>query len=61
MSQTKLHDKQEIIDICPEYLRDKCNENVKGCALVIGVAGRDERRSSFRLKGFYGNNKLQVG
>lgn len=28
---------------------------------MIGVAGRDERLSSYRLKGFYGNNRLKVG
>jgi hypothetical protein len=49
-----------MIEVCPKYLRENCNKDVKGCALVIGVAGRDDRLSSYRLKGFYGSNKLRV-
>lgn len=30
------------------------------CALVIGVEGKSSNPSSFRLKGFYGNNMLEL-
>ena len=46
--------------MCPKYISDNCNFNVQSCALIVGVIGRDERLSSFRLKGFYGQNKLLV-
>ena len=33
----------------------------KGCAFVVGVVGTDSVLSSYRLKGFYGTNKLTLG
>jgi len=39
-----------------------CNDSIShGCAFVVGVVGMESRLSSFRIKGFYGNNKLKVG
>lgn len=61
VSKTGKYDTPEIIEVCTDYLREQCNTQVKGCALIIGVAGRDERRSSYRLKGFVKHNRLEVG
>jgi len=59
-SATFKYSAPEMIDICPEYLRERCGDEVKGCGLVIGVAGIDGRLSSFRLKGFYSINRLYI-
>lgn len=59
-SKTGKYDTPELIEVCTDYIRENCNEQVKGCGIIIGVAGRDERLSSFRLKGFYKHNRLEV-
>ena len=42
-------------------MNDVCNSSYKGCALIIGVVGLSDRLSSYRIKAFYGINKLKVG
>jgi len=50
----------EIIEPCQEEMQLQCEESTT-CALVVGVAGLTaDKQSSYRLKGFYGTNKLYV-
>jgi hypothetical protein len=50
----------EIIEPCEEEMRLQCGES-RTCALVVGVGGLTAgKESSYRLKGFYGLNKLKL-
>lgn len=61
-SATGRYNWPEIIEPCPEYMAEKCGPGVtNGCGFVVGVVGMDDRLSSYRLKGFYGSNKLKLG
>jgi len=41
---------------------ERCNpQQVAGCAYIVGVVGTSAELSSYRLKGFYGTNKLKIG
>lgn len=52
-------DKPEVIEVCREKLEEKCKDKV-GCALLVGVVGQADKLASYRLKGFYGENKLYL-
>ena len=59
-SATEHHTWPEIIEPCEQELEDQCGDGI-GCALVVGVAGlTPDVMSSYRLKGFYGTNKLRL-
>lgn len=50
----------EIIEPCQEEIALQCGDS-QTCALVVGVGGlSDDKTSSYRLKGFYGLNKLRL-
>ena len=50
----------EIIEPCQAEMELQCGDSGT-CALVVGVAGLTaDTESSYRLKGFYGTNKLYV-
>ena len=50
----------EIIEPCDEEMLLNCKDS-PGCALIVGIAGlTDKTVSSYRLKGFYGRDKLAV-
>jgi hypothetical protein len=52
--------KPEVLEVCEEALKAKC-EGADGCGLLVGVVGQSsDRLASYRLKGFYGRNKLDV-
>jgi len=51
--------KAEIVEVCQEKLAEKC-EGAQGCALLVGVVGKSDTLASYRLKGFYGSNKLYL-
>jgi hypothetical protein len=39
----------------------KLCQNASGCSFVVGVAGgTQDKKSSYRIKGFRGNNKLHM-
>jgi hypothetical protein len=52
-------DKPEVIEVCREKLEETCKDKV-GCALLVGVVGQADKLASYRLKGFYGENKLNI-
>jgi hypothetical protein len=70
-----IHD-PEVIEICQEVMYEKCPSSLSnGCGFIVGVVGKgadqypvleptghtpEDRLSSFRIKGFYGHNKLKV-
>jgi hypothetical protein len=57
-SMTGVAGDEEIIEVCAEKMKEKCSPN---CFLIIGVAGLSkDTPSSYRLRGFYGTNKLEV-
>ena len=50
----------EIIEPCQEEMGLQCGD-AEGCTLVVGVVGLTTNKfSSYRLKGFYGTNKLKL-
>ena len=51
----------EVIEPCHSEMERICNEEgVVGCAIIVGVVGlSSDTWSSYRLKGFYGDNKLK--
>jgi hypothetical protein len=49
----------EIVEACNQELVKKCDGS-KGCGLLVGVVGQSNRLASYRLKGFYGFNKLYL-
>ena len=49
----------EVVEVCQEKLAAKC-QGTQGCALLIGVVGKSDTLASYRLKGFYGRNKLYL-
>ena len=50
----------EIIEPCEEQMERSCPD-AAGCALIVGVAGTTaDLTASYRLKGFYGTNKLRL-
>jgi|MDSY01.1.fsa_nt_gb hypothetical protein len=49
----------EIVEACNQKLRETC-EDAKGCGLLVGVVGQSDTLASYRLKGFYGRNKLYL-
>jgi hypothetical protein len=50
----------EIVEVCADELHKAC-AGATGCGLVVGVVGQtDQVASSYRLRGFYGKNKLYV-
>lgn len=51
--------KPEVIEVCREKLEETCKDKV-GCALLVGVVGQADKLASYRLKGFYGENKLNI-
>lgn len=57
-SWSENYNQPEIIQVCAEYLRDRCEANE--CALVVGVAGKDDKLASYRLKGFRTDNFLKA-
>ena len=48
-----------MFEVCEEKLRQQC-EGATGCALLVGVVGQSNTLASYRLKGFYGRNKLYL-
>lgn len=51
--------KAEVVEVCKEKLVESC-EGGTGCALLVGVVGMEDKLASYRLKGFYGRNKLYL-
>lgn len=50
----------EIIEVCNQALKDACANKV-GCGLTVGVVGNSDRLASdYRLRGYYGINKLRL-
>ena len=49
--------KPEVIDVCKEKLAEKCKD-ANGCGVLMGVIGQSDTLASYRIKGFYGNDKL---
>lgn len=49
----------EVVEACFSELRTKC-EGAEGCGLLVGVVGQSDTLASYRLKGFYGRNKLYL-
>jgi hypothetical protein len=50
----------EIIEICEETLKSGC-DGARGCAILAGVAGvttTDAPIAEYRIRGYYGNNKI---
>ena len=60
MSSTGESSWPEIIEPCEERLSEECPDS-SGCALIAGVVGLGPGKSSYRLRGFYGTNKLKLG
>jgi hypothetical protein len=59
-SETEHNSWPEIIEPCEDQMEQSCGDAI-GCALVVGVAGLTlGSDSSYRLKGFYGTNKLRL-
>ena len=50
-------DKPEVVEVCNTKLAEVC-QGAKGCGLLVGVVGINDTLASYRLKGFYGRNKL---
>ena len=62
VSWTGKHNSPEIIEPCPMIMKELCPYTTTfGCSLVLGVVGTTDILSSYRLKGFYGKNKMKVG
>ena len=60
ITATKNNTWPELVEPCEEIMIDMC-DNASGCSFIIGVAGSTPGvRSSYRIKGFRGNNKLHV-
>lgn len=50
----------EIIEVCHQSLKDACANKV-GCGLTVGVVGNSASLpSDYRLRGYYGINKLRL-
>jgi len=57
VSSTGKNTMPEIIEPCQEQMAKRCRGK-KGCAYIVGVSGLGPAMSSYRLTGFYGQNKL---
>jgi len=51
--------KPEIVEVCYEKLNEVC-AGANGCGLLVGVVGLTDTLASYRLKGFYGRNKMYL-
>jgi len=63
LSYTGVSTWPEIIEPCYDELKRVCGEGTayNGCVLIVGVVGiSGTSLNSFRLKGFYGHNKLKI-
>lgn len=52
-------DVPEVVEVCNKVLTQQC-QGAKGCGLLVGVVGQSDTLASYRLKGFYGRNKLYL-
>ena len=60
ITSTKNNTLPEIIEASESIMTSLCN-NADGCAFIVGVVGGTENvRSSYRIKGFRGKNKLHL-
>lgn len=60
ITATKNNTWPEIIEPCADIMKQLC-KNASGCSFLIGVVGGTENvRSSFRIRGFRGYNKLHM-
>lgn len=58
-SGTNSADTPEIVEVCKDTIQKKCSD-AKGCGMLLGVVGQSNTLASYRLKGFYGTNKLYL-
>ena len=62
ISNTGKWDQPEFIRPDIQDLRTKCKVNgAVGCALIVGIIGTSDEESSYRLKGFYSDNRILTG
>ena len=59
VSSTGKNTMPEMIEPCSEQMAKVC-KGKKGCAFIVGVSGLGPAMSSYRLTGFYGQNKLHL-
>jgi hypothetical protein len=60
ITATKNNTWPEIIEPCEDIMKQLC-KNASGCSFIIGVVGGTENvRSSYRIRGFRGFNKLHM-
>lgn len=60
VSNTGDADYPEIIEVCSQTLSSACKD-VRGCAIIAGVVGMtttDAPLAEYRIKGFFGDNKI---
>lgn len=60
LSNTGDVDYPEIVEVCEQTLTSACKD-VRGCAIIAGVVGMtttDAPLAEYRVKGFFGDNKI---
>ena len=61
MSFTGVNTYPEIIEPCYTEIDRVCKNSPDGCGLIIGVVGMSGTSlNSYRLKGFYGTNRVKL-